>query len=186
MNESLSAAFAEKKKNIFKKRAETLSRPVNSLEEQKKFLIEIIPFTLDREFFALETKFVKEIYPFKEYTILPCAPNFVYGLTNVRRRILPIIDLKVLFSIPNNHTKLDRKLLIMETEDIEIAILIDDFNGIRTVSKDDIQSSLPTFTGIRQDFLKGLLLDGTVILDGQKLLTSPYLAIDASSDQSQV
>lgn len=168
------------KNKVLVERAEILARTIGEKKEKIDSL-EIIPFKLDQETFALETQYVKEVYPLKEYTFLPCAPAFVYGLANVRRRIFPIIDLKVLFNIPND-VNAEKKLLILENEEIELAILIDHFNTIRTISKNELQLSLPTLTGIRQDFLKGLIVDGTVILDGQKLMTSLYLALDVNVD----
>lgn len=171
----------EKEKQILKERAKRLSRSITD-QDLKIEPIEIIPFTLGQEQFALETKYVKEIYPLKDYTSIPCAPNFLYGLTHVRRNILPIIDLKVFFSLPNDDT-IKKKLLIVGNQDVEFALLTDGFTGIKTVSKDELQITLPTLTGIRQDFLKGLLIDGTVILDGEKLLTSPHLVIDESIEK---
>lgn len=165
----------EVKRRILKKRAEILSKPIDN-QKIMIDLLEIIPFRLGAENFAIETKYVKEIYPLKNTTFLPCAPNFVYGLTNVRRRILPIIDLKIVFSIPDSE-KQGRQLLIVESEEAEFAILIDGYSTVREIPKNDLQASLPTLTGIREDFLKGLIVDGTVILDGQKLLSSSYLVI---------
>lgn len=169
----------EHKCQILKERAEVLSKTI-AVQDFKVDSIDIIPFKLDQENFALETKYIKEVYPLKDYTFLPCAPPFMYGLINVRRRILPIIDLKVLFSLPND-VNIKKELLIIENEDIEFAILIDGFSGIRTILQNELQTTLPTLIGIRQDFLKGVIVDGTVILDGQKLLTSSYLVIDANN-----
>lgn len=168
------------KKHILKQRAEKLSKSKKKMDSQAD-LMQIIPFKLENEQFALETKYVKEIYPLKDYTFLPCAPPFVYGLCNIRRKILPIMDLKVFFSLPNNENT-EKKLLIMENEEVEFAILIEDFSEIKNLSREEMQISLPTLTGIRADFLKGLTLDGTVILDGQKLLTSKYLLIDINNE----
>lgn len=176
MNSLQDKNSTEYKRKIFKERAQILSRLVKEPEQHNDSIC-IIPFKLNQEVFALETKYIKEIFPLKNYTFLPCAPAFVYGLTNVRRRILPIIDLKVFFSLPND-VNIDKKLLIIENEEVELAILIDSFSSLRTVPKDELQTSLPTLTGVRQDFLKGLIVDGTVILDGQKLLTSSYLVIE--------
>lgn len=176
----LSKNSPERIQQKLNERAEILSRSIKD-ENHKVDPIEIIPFKLNKEDFALETKYVKEIFPLKNYTFLPCAPAFVFGLTNIRRRILPIIDLKVFFSIPNTEDS-EKNLLIMENNEAEFAILINGFNSLRTLSKEELQTALPTLTGIRREFLKGLIIDGTVILDGQKLLTSSYLAIDISTD----
>jgi purine-binding chemotaxis protein CheW len=176
----MNANLTRNKQTILHERAKRLAMPIQS-KEHPVASVEIIPFQLNQESFALETKYVKEIYPLKNHCFLPCAPDFVYGLTNVRRRILPIIDLKVFFSLPSNEGT-EKKLLIIENEDREFAILIDSFSNVKKLKKTDIQKSLPTLTGIRQDFLKGLIVDGTVILDGEKLLTSPHLVISGTNE----
>jgi len=168
----------EYKKEVLKNRAEILSRSLKD-QENKIDTIEIVLFQLDKENFALETKYVKEIIPLREYTFLPCAPIFMYGITNVRRRILPIINIKIFFSLPDD-PKAEKKLVIMENEEVAFALLIDGFSGIRRLSKNELQATLPTLTGIRQEFLEGIIADGTVILNGQKLLTSTHLVMDAN------
>lgn len=181
MSDLVPQEAAEAKQKILRERAKLLAKSIEHKNNHNHEPIEIIPFWLNKEKFALETKYVKEIYPLKNYTFLPCAPPFVYGLTNVRRRIMPIIDLKTFFSLPND-VKVEKKLLIIENAEVEFAILVDQFSNIRTLKKIEIQASLPTFTGIRLDFFKGIIIDGTVILDGQKLLTSHHLIIDTEID----
>ena len=168
-------------KAILHARAEKLAKHVKETDLTID-TIEVIPFLLDKEQFALETKYIKEVCPLKDYISLPCAPKFMYGLTHVKRKILPIIDLKVFFSLPNDARR-EKKLLIVGNQTVEFAILIDGFSGIRIIPKDELQLTLPTLTGIRQDFLEGILIDGTVILDGKKLLTSPHLVINENRDK---
>lgn len=180
MTHTTSKDSIDYKRRVLKARAEILAKSLEDLNF-KIDPIEIILFKLDRENFALETKYVNEVYSLKEFTPLPGAPPFFYGLANVRRRIVPIIDLKVFFSIPND-VNIEKKILIIENEDVEFAILIDGFSGIKTISKNELQATLPTLTGIRKDFLRGLIVDGTVILDGEKLLTSPHLVIETNKE----
>lgn len=163
-------------KEILKKRAERLSKP---LEERQQFYgLEVLGFTLGDESYALETRYIEEVYPLKECTPLPKAPPFVFGLTHIRRKIMLVINLKILFDIPNLKEVKDPKLIILGQEDREFALLTDGLNGIQTISNEQIQSSLPTLKGIREDFLKGVSSDGTVILDGRKLLASKVLILD--------
>lgn len=165
---------------ILKSRAEKLAKPIERTEQISEF-DEVLVFNLGEEKYAIETKYVTEVYPHKNYTILPCAPAFVFGLANVRRKILLIIDLKVLFSIPNEVGS-QKKLVILRYDHKSFAILSDGFTSIRKIPKEGLQASLPTLTGIREDFLKGLLVDGTVILDGQRLLNSKHLIVDEKVD----
>jgi hypothetical protein len=54
----------------------------------------------------------------------------------------------------------------------------DEILGIAEISKHDIQPSLPTLTGIRADFLKGITGDGIVVLDDEKLLSDDKMSIN--------
>lgn len=162
---------------ILRSRKEKLAKPIGQ-QELNGDRLEVMVFNLGDESYAIETKYIVEVYPLKEYTPLPCTPPFVYGLTNVRRKILLIIDLKVLFSIPSKEGTDLKRLIILGTEEYGFGILTDGFKEIQKVAKEGLQTSLPTLTGIRGDFLKGLMNDGTVILDGEKLLKSKALVIE--------
>lgn len=166
---------AEFNKSVLTKRAAQLTKVIEKGEIKGDY-ITILPFQLSLETFALETKYVKEVYPLKDVTRLPGAPLFLYGITSIRRKIFPIIDLKVFFSFKDKPNA-KKSLLIIGNNESEFALLTDGFSAIRTVLNNEIQLSLPTLTGMKQEFLKGIISDGTVILDGQKLLTSPHLMI---------
>lgn len=168
----------EKNKNILKRRAEKLAKSIES-DDSAADSIEVLIFELGEEKYGIETKYISEVYPLKNHTLLPCVPSFVYGLANVRRKIVLIVDLKVLFSIPDDKTA-PKKLIILGNDESGFSIVTDGLSEIQRISKDKLQTSLPTLTGVREDFLKGLMTDGTVILDGQKLLTSQYLIVNES------
>ena len=53
---------------------------------------------------------------------------------------------------------------------MEFGILADAVTGIRKISLDIIQPVLPTLTGIRAEYLKGVTDERVVILDAKKIL----------------
>lgn len=130
------------------------------------------------ETYALEAEYIREVYPLKDYTFLPGAPSFVFGIINVRRKIIPLIDLKKFFNLPITQEISREKIIILENGDLEFGILSDAIVGVRIVNPEDIQSSLPSLTGVRQEFLKGITSDRLVILDGNKLLTDKKLIVN--------
>ena len=54
--------------------------------------------------------------------------------------------------------------------------MADQVLGVRSISLSQIQPSLPTLTGIREDYLKGVTPERLVILDAEKILSDPQLA----------
>jgi len=56
-------------------------------------------------------------------------------------------------------------------------ILADAILGVRRISLAEIQPSLPTLTGIREKYLKGITPERTVILDAGKLLADEEIVV---------
>lgn len=167
----------KKKQEILKERAVALAKVIEIPASNQNELKSVV-FFLANEMYALEMKYVREVSLLKEFTELPCVPKFVYGLMNLRRQILPIIDLRRLFELPIKETTLDTKIIILKLEDRELALLTDHLIGMRSIISNDIQLPLPTQTGVRQAFLKGITNEGIILLDGAKLLTSKLLEVN--------
>lgn len=164
---------------ILQQRAKDLAQ-ILLHEENAKNLIEVLFFDLGKEKYGIETVYIKEVFPLKSYTPLSQAPSIIYGVTNIRRKILLIIDLKAFFEIqPEPIDK--KKLIVLGQEEMEYGLVIDNFSNIERIPLEKLQQSLSTLTGIRQEFLKGLLTDGTVILDGEKLLKAQFLRTNSES-----
>lgn len=164
-----------KNENILKERAKILSKPKEQ-EEIKGEYIEILVFKLAKERYGIETKYAKEVQPLKDFTPLPCAPSFIFGLINVRRKILAVIDLKALFGLPKDGEQ--NTVVILKEGQKEFGLLGDGFEEIQKVPINSIQTSLPTLTGIRQEWLKGITLDGVIVIDGKKLILSKEIIVD--------
>ena len=160
--------------DILNRRKEVLAKPlaVSSKEEQ----IELLVFSLAREQYAIEARYVQEVGSSTGFTSLPGVPPFLLGLLNVRSRILPLLDLKIFFELPASQVDA-QKYVILKGEEKEFAILIDELLGMQKLPLNQLQTALPTQTGVREEFLRGIVSNLTV-LDGKKLLLSKELIID--------
>jgi purine-binding chemotaxis protein CheW len=69
------------------------------------------------------------------------------------------------------------KVIIIHDYNMEFGILADSIIGIRDIALRDIQPPLPTLTGIREDFLKGITMERVVILDAKKLLADKKIIV---------
>jgi purine-binding chemotaxis protein CheW len=49
--------------------------------------------------------------------------------------------------------------------------------GVRSVASDSLQPSLPTLTGIRADYLKGIGEDRLVVLEMERILADPKIIV---------
>jgi purine-binding chemotaxis protein CheW len=162
---------------ILKERAARIARAPDRAEAAGE-RIEVVEFLLMSERFAVESKFVREICPLKEISLLPCVPPFVAGIMNVRGRIVPVVDIRRFFEFPlKGLTDMDR-VLVLASGDSEFGILADAIHGTGHIYAERLQSSLPTLTGIREEYLKGVTGDGVVVLDGAKLLSDGRIFVN--------
>jgi purine-binding chemotaxis protein CheW len=166
----------EQTREILKSRARVLARPLGN-QQAGEATIEVVEFRLAHERYAIEQGAVREVYPLKDLTPLPCTPAFVPGIMNLRGQILPVIDIKKFFDIPEIGITDLHQVIIVHGGEIELGILADAVAGVRSIALSAIQRSLPTLTGIREEYLKGVTNEAVVILDITKILTDPKLTV---------
>lgn len=163
------------RKKILKERATALASKKIEIEDEDH--IEVLEFKLAQEHYAIETRFIREVYPLKEITPLPCTPPFVTGLINVRGQIISVIDIRKFFDLPLKGLTDLCRIIIIRNGWMEFGIFADDITGMRSIPAKDIQSSLSLLSGIRAEYLKGITKDQIVILDAGKILTDKKIII---------
>ena len=162
---------------ILRGRAEKIGRAPDRAEAAGERL-EVVEFLLVHERFAVESKFIREICPLKQISLLPCVPPFVAGVMNVRGRIIPVVDIRRFFDFPTKGLTDMNRAIVLASGDTEFGILADAVHGVRRISAERLQASLPTLTGIREEYLKGVTGDGVVVLDGAKLLSDDRILVN--------
>jgi purine-binding chemotaxis protein CheW len=140
-------------------------------------MLELLEFRLASERYAVESRLVQEVHPLRDLTPLPCTPPFVLGIVNVRGRILPVLDLKKFFDLPERGLTDLHRIILVRGNDLELGLLADVIVGVRNVAADSLQPSLPTLTGIRADFLKGVSDERLVVLDLDRILLDPKIIV---------
>jgi purine-binding chemotaxis protein CheW len=164
-----------------KRRAHLLAREPQQTDEVQEFL-EIVEFRLGVETYGIESAFVREIYPLKEFTLLPGLPAFVIGIVNVRGQILSIIDLKKFFEIPETGLGQLNRLIILRNEQMEFGVLADEIVGARSIARKAIEDTPSTVTGIGAAFLRGIIADRLILLDAENILNAKEIIVHQEPD----
>ena len=145
-------------------------------------MLELLEFRLAKERYAVETRHVQEVHPLRELTPLPGTPAFLLGIVNVRSRILPVLDLKKFFDLPEQGLTDLHRIILVRGNDLELGLLADVVVGVRSVPAASLQPSLPTLTGIRADYLKGVTDERLVVLDLERILADPKIVVHEEVD----
>jgi purine-binding chemotaxis protein CheW len=184
---------SERENTILKARARALAEepPV----EGDGADLEVLEFHLAREAYGIESSYVREVYPLKEFTPLPGTPAFVLGIMSVRGQIFSILDLRRLFDLPFEQDGPSAtqelaggatqelaggpdRVIIAESGTMQVAILAEKINGVRSLPLGDIQQALPTLTGGCAAYLRGVTCDRLALLDIAKLLADPKIVVN--------
>src|SRR5664279_5629709 len=88
-------------------------------------IVQLIAFSLGAETYGLESAYIREVYPLKDFTPLPGVPAFILGIINVRGQIMPVVDLKKLFNLPEQGITELNKVIILHDDQMEFGILAD-------------------------------------------------------------
>jgi len=101
-----------------------------------------LTFILGNEDFGLEILQVREIIALMDITPVPMAPACVRGVINLRGRIIPVIDLRLKFSMERTVDH-DRKCIIVVdvargTQSTQMSILVDAVSEVIQIEGKDI------------------------------------------------
>lgn len=166
----------EEQNRILHERARHLARAADA-PANGRLLLEIIEFELAGECYAFELDCVREICPLNDLTPVPCTPRFISGVINLRGEIHTVVDLKKFFDLPEHASTELRKVLMIEGGGMRVGILTDVIRDVRTILQEELFLSLPTLTGVRAQYIKGVTSDRLIVLDSEKLLSDDAILV---------
>lgn len=141
-------------------------------------MLDLLEFRLAQERYAVENRLVQEVSPFKELTPLPGTPAFIRGIVNVRGHILPVLDLKRFFGLPEKGIGDLHRIILVRSGELELGLLADDITGLRSIPTASAHPAPPTLTGIRADYLKGVTAERLIVLDLARILADPGIIVN--------
>lgn len=103
-------------------------------------VIEILTFRLLKEEFAFRISQLAEIIKYQRITMVPKMPNYVLGITSLRGKVIPVIDLKQKLSLTDKLSDVDRKgkILIIKGPKGPIGVTVDRIIGVVRLAKSEI------------------------------------------------
>jgi len=165
------------KEKILKERADRLKTPLEKAKNNGEFIVGL-EFLLAEERYIIDAVYVSEVVFIKEMTPLPCTPEFVLGIINLRGKILAVIDIKKIMGLPSiGITNLNR-VVVVKYNDIELGILADEIVGNSEVYLEKLQRGIVGMSKIQENLILGVSLEGQIVLDIKKLLATSEIIVN--------
>lgn len=135
------------------------SRP-SELEEKSEELLELLTFQLSTEEFAFKVSNVEEILRQQRITVVPNMPEYILGITSLRGKIIPVIDLKKRIRVTGGMDIAEerRKIIILKGTKGPFGALIDKVKGVIRVLPSEIDEPPAHLTETELMLVEGVIL----------------------------
>jgi len=137
-----------------------------------------LTFTLGKESYGIEIKYVTEIIGIQAITEIPELPEYVRGIINLRGKIIPVMDIRLRFKKePRDYN--DRTcVIVVDIKDVSIGLIVDTVAEVITIPEQDIVEPPQMNKGFNNRYIKRIGKVGSevkLLLDCEKLLTEDEL-----------
>jgi purine-binding chemotaxis protein CheW len=164
------------KKRILRERAKKLSQK-RKVEDSDTECLQVIEFKLSHERYAAQVNYIREVFPLKDVTPIPCTPSFVLGIMNVRGQVVSVLDIRGFFDLPAQASTELSKVLIVGKDDIECGIMTDEIIGEKRIPLELIHKDGNLLHGAWEDCVMGVTPDRLIVIGMEKLLSDQRLTV---------
>jgi purine-binding chemotaxis protein CheW len=118
---------------------------------------QLVSFRLAEEEYGIEITKIREIILMGEITQVPQTPHYVKGLINLRSTVIPVVDLRTRFGLPEGELTDESRIMVLHVGTKTIGIVVDAVSEVLRVNHDQMAPPPPTVAGLGQEYLTGLV-----------------------------
>lgn len=153
-----------------------------------------LSFELCGEEYCINILLIKEIMGMTEITYIPQIPDFIKGVINLRGKIIPIIDLRLKFTLPFKEYTPRTCIIVVEFmfegENTLMGVIVDSIQEVVSIPEEKI-SKIPYINAkIKSEYITGIAEAGEsikIILDINKVLTEEeFVLLKAMDSEEQI
>ena len=146
-------------------RAQALARPIAASDRGDA--LDLVTFILQGETYAMESRYVLELFRAVDVTPLPGAEPPVIGVAAWRGELVPVVDLRVLLGLSPVVPAAGMLLVVVGRERTALAMPADAPGDVLAIASAAVRPA----TGMRTaEYVRGLTPRAAVLLNAEKLL----------------
>lgn len=138
---------------------------------------QLVTFKIDSEEYGVKIANVQEINRLTDVTKVPRAPFYIDGIVNLRGNVIPVLNLRKLFKLPDKLVNDATRIIIVDFDGKRTGIVVDSVSEVLRFEKSLIEAPPDVLSnGVDMDFVEGVakLNSGKriiLILDISKILS---------------
>ena len=141
---------------------------------------EFLTFRLGKEEYGIDILKVQEIRRWEQPTSIANAPEFIKGVINLRGTIVPIVDMRIKFSLGDASYDTFTVVIILNVAGRIVGMVVDAVSDVLTLQGEEIRPAPDFSASFDTQYITGL---GTVenrmliLVDIERLMTSADMAL---------
>lgn len=144
---------------------------------------QLVTFQLGEELYGVDIMDVKEIVKIQPVRPIPNAPYYVEGIFNLRKEIIPIINLHKRFrlqkAVSEDDNDFEGGFIILNIDKNKIGVIIDRIARVVTISGAEVKAPPQMLSGIGTEYIQGVIRQEDngylIMLDIRKLFNAKEL-----------
>jgi purine-binding chemotaxis protein CheW len=124
----------------------------------------LLVFSIDGQRYGLHLPAVQTVVRAVEFTPLPRVPDIITGIINMRGKVIPLVNIRRRFRLPERDIKLTDQFIVADTARRTVALSADSVEGAVEYSDENIAA--PDTILPKMEYIEGVakLADGMVLI----------------------
>lgn len=115
-----------------------------------------VVFKLGREEYGLDIQKVTTIEKVMAIARVPKTPAYIKGVINLRGEIIPIIDLRIRFKLPEIEATEDTRIIIIKIDEISVGFIVDAVDEVMQLTENSVESLSSFSNDLSMDYILGV------------------------------
>lgn len=123
--------------------------------------------------YVLPSNDVLHMESFTGATFVPGAPPWVTGLAQIRRRVVPVVDLRLRFGLPAIEPTLDSRVVVVQCDERNVGLLVDSAREVTRLNADQFRPPPELVAQQAAGYVTSVAQSGTrllLLIDSRKVI----------------
>jgi purine-binding chemotaxis protein CheW len=116
----------------------------------------VVVFRLAEEYYALDIQAVQEIVRMQTITTIPGSDAWVEGITNLRGRVVPVIDLRRRCNIAASDYTTETRIVVVSSTNGMVGLIVDAVSEVMRIPSDQIEPPSGIVSVPENSYLRGV------------------------------
>ena len=131
---------------------------------EKSLTFDVVEFELCGEKYALDINLAREIVEMMPITPIPCSPDYLRGIMNLRGEITNIINITTILGLPAQDEDSGKKIIVLSAEATggeNIGVIVDDVQSVIQINERDVEHLGEGLSSQSSMHIKGIIKIGS-------------------------